>query len=440
MTTLTQSRGPVNRDAEDDTFLTHTGPGTPCGEYLRRHWHPFMLASELADLPVTVRIMSEDLVAFRDRSGRIGLLHKHCIHRGTSLEFGIPEERGIRCCYHGWHFDIDGTILETPAEPPTSRIRENFVQGAYPVREYQGLLFTYMGPPERTPEFPILDTFEHPADNTLTPFRFDMPCNWLQVVENACDPVHTSFLHAIVSRQQFASSFKVLPALDFVETPLGFLSQATRRVKDFLFVRSSDIILPNIGQFTGNTNNADRETLKVSCGRTRWQVPIDDYNSQYIGYVHRNSVSNTNVRDRDLGVDRAAFIGQTPDRPYEERQREPGDYDAVGSQGRIANRRAEHLGTTDRGIVMFRRMLRRAIEATIDGREPEKAAVLTTGSGHVRTYAHEYALAVAPDSPLSSMDTLLDFGRRASELIVELQELPPEERERVALERIRAML
>ena len=113
--------GYYNRPRHDeDTFLTDVGPDAPCGEYLRRYWHPFMLASELEDLPVPVRLLGEDLVVFRDGSDRLGLLHRNCIHRGTSLEFGIIAERGIRCCYHGWHFDVDGTILDTPAEPSRS--------------------------------------------------------------------------------------------------------------------------------------------------------------------------------------------------------------------------------------------------------------------------------------------------------------------------------
>jgi len=169
----------------DETLLTHSGPGTPCGEYLRRYWHPFMLASELKDLPLVVRLLGEDLVVFRDRGGRLGLLHKHSAHRGTSLEIGNPQERGIRCCYHGWHFDVDGTILDTPAEPPSSRIKENFCQGAYHVRELHGLLFAYMGPPEDVPPLPVLDTMLNPPGNKPVPFRFEMPCNWLQVVENA---------------------------------------------------------------------------------------------------------------------------------------------------------------------------------------------------------------------------------------------------------------
>src|SRR6185369_12832456 len=98
-------------------------------------------------VPLALAVLGEELVLFRDKSGRIGLLHKHCSHRGASLEFGIPMTRGLSCCYHGWTYDIDGTILDTPAEPPTSKVRSHFRQGAYAVREQHGLLFAYMGPP-----------------------------------------------------------------------------------------------------------------------------------------------------------------------------------------------------------------------------------------------------------------------------------------------------
>ena len=100
----------------EDVELTHTDPGTPMGELLRKFWQPVCLAEELTELPKAIRIMGEDLVAFRDRSGRVGVLHRHCSHGGTSLEYGIVLERGIRCCYHGWLFDVDGAILEIPGE------------------------------------------------------------------------------------------------------------------------------------------------------------------------------------------------------------------------------------------------------------------------------------------------------------------------------------
>jgi nitrite reductase/ring-hydroxylating ferredoxin subunit len=418
------SRPPVDGDG----FLTRVGPGTPCGEYLRRYWHPFMLASELKDLPVATRLLGEDLVVFRDGSGRLGLLHRHCAHRGTSLEFGIPQQRGIRCCYHGWHFDVDGAILDTPAEPPSSRIKANFAQGAYKAREAYGLLFAYMGPPEATPEFPVFDVFDFPDGNRLAPFNMHLPCNWLQVVENGADPMHNAFLHAIVSGQQFSPAFKVLPVLDFPETPIGYLSMASRKVNDFLFIRASDMILPNIGQFPNGFNMVEKESIGLRPYFTRWAVPVDDTHSMYIGFAHLNRYNDPlgRLKPEQFGTDHVPFIGQTADRPYEERQREPGDYDAIVSQGPIANRKAEHLGTTDRGVVLTRRMLTAAISAVQEGRTPAIPRLVTDRK--LPTYAHETVVRIPSHIDLSDPKALYEFGRRAAMVYVETDDLSPAER------------
>jgi phenylpropionate dioxygenase-like ring-hydroxylating dioxygenase large terminal subunit len=188
------------RPAEDEE-LTRVGPGTPCGEYLRRFWQPIILSEELHDLPRRLRILGEDLVVFRDQSGAVGLLELHCPHRGTSLEFGLISQKGIRCCYHGWLFDTDGTILETPGEPTDSTLKERLYHGAYPVREYRGLVFSYMGPPEKQPDFPILDTFDLPGYRLVARAPTLWECNWLQVKENSMDPAHLAFLHTLPQHQ-----------------------------------------------------------------------------------------------------------------------------------------------------------------------------------------------------------------------------------------------
>ena len=429
-----------NAAADDDNFLTATGAGTPCGDYLRRYWHPIMMQSELGALPTTIRILGEDLVIFRDKSGQIGLLHKHCIHRGASLEFGVIAEHGIQCCYHGWHFDVDGSVIATPAEPPASRIASNFRQGAYRTREAYGMIFAYMGPPELTPEFPVYDSFEHPAGNRLVPFKLRFPCNWLQVVENAADPIHNAFLHTIVSGQQFSAAFAVLPALDFPETPLGFLSMATRKVRDFVFIRASDIILPNVGQFLAGSNAVTQECFAICSYLTRWVVPVDDHNCFYLGVFHFNDYTKS-IRPLDesnYGLDKMDLIGQTADRPYEERQREPGDYDALMGQGAIANRKAEHLGQSDRGIVLLRRQLRRAVEAVRSGETP--AVPRLYPDGKVRTYAHELVFALPSQSNIRDLSAVGDFGRRAARIVIDTDELPPAERETAARERIRHLV
>jgi phenylpropionate dioxygenase-like ring-hydroxylating dioxygenase large terminal subunit len=424
---------------ENDPLLTQVGPGTRGGEYLRRYWHPFMLASELGGLPVAVRLLGEDLVVFRDKEGRLGLLHKHCAHRGVSLEFGIIANRGIRCSYHGWHFDVDGTILETPAEPATSRICSNFVQGAYHIREEHGLLFAYMGPPEELPAFPVYDTYTTPG-NVVAPFKLEVPCNWVQIVENAADPIHNAFLHAIVSGQQFSPAFKVLPVLDFVDTPQGFLSMATRKVGEFVFIRAGDVMLPNVAQFPAGTNTVQKEMVHAHPTLTRWAVPLDDQNSLYIGTMHLNDFSNPRSRNpEDFGVGKMSFIGQTADRPYTERQAEPGDYDAMVSPGPIANRKAEHLGTSDRGVVYFRRMLANAIEASCRGETPLLPRTFPSGES-VRTYAHETVLRLPDSKALSDTKILAEFGRRAAQVFVDLDRFPLDQRDSMAENAVRQLL
>lgn len=429
-----------NRPAQgDDTLLTAVGPGTPCGEYMRRFWHPFMLASELGELPVAVRLLGEDLVVFRDGSGRLGLLHRHCIHRGVSLEFGIIAERGIRCCYHGWHFDVDGTLLETPAEPPTSRIRHDFCQGAYRVIERYGLLFAYMGPPEETPEFPLYDTFAF-EDDKLAPFKMNVPCNWLQITENACDPIHNAFLHAIVSGQQFAPAFKVMPALDFPRTPQGCLSMATRKVGEFVFLRAGELILPNVAQFPTGINPVNEESVLGHPTLTRWAVPLDDHHSLYIGAFHINPYSRArSERLEDYGVDKMPLIGQTADRPYHERQLEPGDYDAMVSPGAIVNRSNEHLGTTDRGVVQFRRMLAAAIKSLQAGEGSELPRRPTNGQPVV-TYAHETVLKLPHAGALADQKAVAEFGARAAQVFIDLDMCASLERDAEAARRIRGIL
>jgi nitrite reductase/ring-hydroxylating ferredoxin subunit len=240
-----------------DPELTRVGPGTPCGEYLRRFWQPVAFARELTSAPLRSRILGEDLVVFRDRGGRVGVLHLHCAHRGTSLEFGIPLERGIRCCYHGWVYDVDGRCLETPGEPAGSRLRERIWQGAYPTHEFAGLVFAYLGPSDRRPAFPMYDSYDVAGHQLMPAAKFMLPCNWLQVKDNSMDPVHTAFLHALSSGYQFTPAFGAVPELDWKLTDAGMVYLATRRVGDLVWVRVCDYMPPNIHQFTRETEEAN---------------------------------------------------------------------------------------------------------------------------------------------------------------------------------------
>ena len=182
-----QALEPPGYDAE----LAEVGPGKPAGEFFRRYWQPVSLAEDVADLPFAVRVLGEDLILFRTTSGEFGLVHKHCPHRRASLEFGKCEDRGIRCCYHGWLFAPDGEILETPGEDddagPAIDVRNRTRLGAYPTRVYGGLVFAYMGPPDEQPPFPEYDATFVPGITTRN-YRIDYDCNWLQVMENSVDP------------------------------------------------------------------------------------------------------------------------------------------------------------------------------------------------------------------------------------------------------------
>jgi hypothetical protein len=266
-----------------------------------------------------------------------------------------------------------------------------------------------------------------------------LPCNWLQIVENGADPIHNAFLHAIVSGQQFSPAFKVLPQLDFPETPLGYLSMATRKLGDFVFIRASDMMLPNVGQFPNGFNMAQKESFGVRPYLTRWAVPLDDTHSLYVGFAHLNHYNNSEgkLKAEQFGENLIPFIGQTGDRPYEERQREPGDYDAVASQGPIANRKAEHLATTDRGVALSRRTIAAAIGELQQGKTPEIPRLYRNAK--VRTYAHETVVRLPSPGALSDPKALADFGRRAAMAYVETDHLDPGERELEVAKRIRGL-
>lgn len=359
----------ARRSVQEDSELTHVGRGTPGGEYLRRFWHPIALSEELTDVPLALRVLGEDLVLFRDLGGRVGLLHRHCSHRGASLEYGIVSERGIRCCYHGWLYDVDGTILETPAEPPSSRVRSILRHGAYPIREHHGLIFAYLGPPEDVPELPVYDSWVHPAGNELVPFKLDYACNWLQYHENTADPMHIPFLHGRVSGVQFAPGFEELPALSFADTPLGMVVASTRHVQGSLWVRTADVILPNAAQFPPAFETGETERFVLGAWATRWIVPSDDTHSWVIGFRHFNPIIDPFGQGRrsEVGIGTLDFAGQV-EAPATERQRHPGDYEAIVGLGPIAVHANEHLVGSDRGVVALRKLIRKGIHAVRDGR------------------------------------------------------------------------
>jgi phenylpropionate dioxygenase-like ring-hydroxylating dioxygenase large terminal subunit len=394
----------------EDTELTHVGLGTPGGEYLRRFWHPVAFSKDLGDLPQRIKILNEDLVLFRDRSGRTGVLKLQCCHRLASLEYGLVSERGIRCCYHGWLFDIDGRILETPGEPPQSTIKDRLFQGAYPTSEHCGLVFVYMGPPDKKPALPIYDTFSLKGYRTVPGMKYVMPCNWIQIKENCMDPVHTAFLHTRVSDAQFTSSFGVIPLLEWHESPTGMYYIAARRVDDRIWVRICDWLAPTAHQFPPNWEDASRERVFGRPNATHWVVPIDDRTTLNIDIRHFDEGEAIDQRKQEL-----VTFGQTDDRPYEERQRVPADYDAQTGQGPIAVHAMEHLGTTDRGVAMLRRLIRQGIHDVKEGRDP--LGILRSDDGRIiPTLCQDTVLRIPPAAtPEADAVLMRDVGRKVAD-------------------------
>ena len=383
-------RGYQSRDVPPpDPELTQVGPGTPCGEYLRRFWQPVAFARELASAPLRVRILGEDLVVFRDRGGRVGVLHLHCAHRGTSLEYGIPVERGIRCCYHGWVYDVDGRCLETPGEPTGSRFRERVWQGAYPTHELAGLVFAYMGPPDRRPSFPMYDSYDVPGYRLMPAAQFTLPCNWLQVKDNSMDPVHTAFLHALSSGYQFTEAFGAVPEIDWKLTEAGMVYLATRRVGDLVWVRMCDFMPPNVHQFTREIEDAAEVKPASRPVIIRWAVPNDDTHTTNFEIAQVDPAWGLSPEQ----VGRPGF-GQSDDRPYDERQRFPADFDAQSSQRTVAVHALENLASTDRGVIMLRRIVRDGIRAVARGRDPE--GTRWPEGNTIKTFTQDIVLRVPP--------------------------------------------
>jgi len=356
--------------AEPDMSLCGVGRGTPGGEYLRRFWHPVAYLSELGELPLRVRALGEDLVAFRDGRGEVGVLHMRCCHRNTSLEYGIIEPRGIRCCYHGRLFDTDGTVLEIPGEPAEERMKASVSQGGYPTHVFAGIVFIYMGPPERIPVFPHLDRFDVPNVSLVPGVRLNLECNWVQIKENVLDPHHTNFLHTIPQRrgmQHFADEFESSVHFTFLEMPGGLAYMGSRKVRDNIWVRSAESYGANIHCISSIFENGHVPKAATAPFLTFWTLPVDDAVSVnfFISHVSENENMPFEKR-RELEI-----FGQNDDRPYAERQFLPGDHDAQVGQGPINVHATEHLGSHDRGVTLFRRYIRQGIAAVERGEDPK---------------------------------------------------------------------
>ena len=381
----------IRFSSQPDDELTQVSRGTPCGEYLRQFWQPIYINDDLKDLPVAIKILGEDLVLFRDLSGTLGLVHKQCPHRLASLEFGKCEKHGIRCCYHGWHFDTDGTLIDAPGQPQrlNDNLKKRIKLGAYPVLQYKGLIFTYLGPISKIPEFQIIDAMAF-ENMEMVPYKAEFGCNWLQVLDAILDPLHTSFLHSNFGRMQFSEGFGEVGQMDFFERSVWLLGVNPRRVGDNVWLRVNELVLPNLTQ-AGSAFAADGTERRLY-GRssfTRWVVPVDDQNTLALAWANfgdRGDPPEWNTPDGPELIEQ----GEIFNRNYEERQRSPGDVEATEGMGRITIHKNENLVVSDRGITMLRKRLRQQIRSVSNGQPPARPN--RGESGVIPTYGGDTVL------------------------------------------------
>ena len=349
--------------------LVQVGRGTPYGEVLRRYWQPVALASSATTVPAPIRILGEDLILFRTRRGVPGLLTPHCAHRGASLFYGGVEDDGIRCCYHGWVFDPQGRCLEQPCEPGGGRHRDRVRQPWYPLREYHGLLFAYMGPPDAMPDFIRWDVLEQPGpgeqviadDNSFSgggPKELDF--NWLNHYEHVLDPFHVPILHARFSGIQFIPEMGIMPECRFAYTDQGVGCYSVRHLDDGRrLYRLTEAVFPNVRLVASPRMSAMGPSRLLG-----WVVPSDD-TSFVIFTLARVTDPGALAGEKTLQGGKP-WAELTP----EEHQRYPGDYEAQSSQGALPVHSRETLATTDQGITMIRRLMAKQIRAVREGRDP----------------------------------------------------------------------
>ena len=369
--TLDEGTGYTRRPSTHEAKLAEVGRGTPMGELLRRYWHPVGLGSHATGTPREVRILGEDLVLFRDGSGRPGLVWARCCHRGTTLYYGKVEERGLRCCYHGWLFDTEGRCLEQPCEPDAgASYRTRIRQPWYPVEERYGLVVAYMGPPERKPLLPRYDALEEPeagefidVDDTSigSGGAAVAPCNWLQHFENVVDPYHVPILHGSFSGMQFVPAMNLIPEVSFEVTGRGVKVSSIRQLDGGKVMhRTTEVLLPTLrvvpNPYVGTYGRVE------SIG---WTIPIDD--------THYRIYTAGRVREKGVLLPRspdAAKRKSWHEMTADERRAAPNDWEAQVGQGPITFHSEEHLASSDRGIIQLRRLLASQVDAVARGEDP----------------------------------------------------------------------
>lgn len=346
-------------------MLTRVGAGTPAGELLRRYWQPLCAVSELtAERPKKrVQILDEQVVAFRDPDGGYGCLAESCAHRGCSLYYGFVEPGGLRCAYHGWKYAADGRCLEQPFEPPESNYKTEIRQPSYPVRKLAGLLFVYMGP-QPAPLLPRWDVLARKDGERRLRLHPVLNCNWLQAQENSVDTVHTYYLHGHTMRMKGLPGgeyyYRPIEKYDFELCEWGIIKRRT--FKDQKSVEAEighPAVFPNM--------------LRVPEGPwhvMHWRVPIDDTHTRIFWAGFKPSADGSQpAQPEDPPLEHIAEL-MGPDGEYLMNSFQSQDKMAWETAGALYDRTRENLGASDRGIVMWRKLLREQIKIVQDGGKP----------------------------------------------------------------------
>jgi phthalate 4,5-dioxygenase oxygenase subunit len=398
---------------EQNQRVTQTCGNTPAGELLRRYWQPAALVDELAgDRPaVSVELFGEQLVLFRDEKGVYGLLDRHCPHRGADLSFGRLEDGGLRCPFHGWLFDIAGKCLEQPAEPENSNFHTKINHTAYPCIERNGIIFAYLGPGD-PPPFPSFDCFVAPEAFTFA-FKGHIDANWLQAVEVGIDPAHASFLHRFYEDkdpdegygQQFRDSTDEIPVTKLLREVVRPIIEVEETTSGMSIKTLRD--LGNAGMHVRVTNlmfpNAIVIPMSNEMTISQWHVPINDQECYWYAIFtdFERKVNRQEMRDQRLELytlpnykplrNRTNAWGYDPEEQRTQTYTGMGmdinvhDNWAVESPGSIFDRSNEHLGTTDKAIIAYRKLLLSAIDAVALGKAAPKQGAALKGPLSVDT-------------------------------------------------------
>jgi phenylpropionate dioxygenase-like ring-hydroxylating dioxygenase large terminal subunit len=417
---------------EQNDLLTQTGPGTPMGDLFRCYWIPALLAEELPENdcpPVRVKLLSERLLAFRDSEGRLGLIDEFCAHRGVSLWFGRNEESGLRCPYHGWKYDVTGQCVDVPSEPVESGFCKKIKLTSYPLVERGGVLWTYMGPPERQPPLPEWEFATVPDSHRFVAKR-TQECNWLQAMEGGIDSSHVSWLHSgeLNSDPLFKGSKgnqynlnDMKPHFEVVESAGGLYIGARRNAENGNYYwRITQWVMPSFTMIPPRGDHpvhghfwipADDDNCWAWSFDYRAQKPLTveqvqamrDGKGIYVTFVPGTFRPAQN-KDNDYLIDRAAQkAGKTYSGVWGIAMQ---DASLQESMGPIVDRTKENLVSTDNGIIMARHRLMRAAKALAEkgtmppgvdaAHQAVRSAAVILAPGEAYAKAAKDKLAVTP--------------------------------------------